>query len=373
MNKIKFVFNDFLIMEEYCNSNCQYCAGYYPKDLEYRRDKDNRFIMPESWKKRIKANPDLKDCLGDSPNEDDFYKLAEITLQKLEQFYNYPILKISGGEIFMYPDLSKFLSNIYSKYTSIQLLTNATLLSKRRIDEIKQFSNIYFQISLDGVETYTNSARTNNPTILSNVLKNIDYLLTSNIKLEINCVLTKYNTDSFFNMVKYFSKYKNICIVPRPVRGEPRTILEPSVEQINQLEKDLKQFPQYKYLLPPRIYFERMISMMKNNKKTTACYVPYIVMASDVYGDIGVCTRSKSLGNVRNIYLDQNKLKKYEKINYYTPCLGNRECDYCIIQYELFNLILDNIISFKELSHIPTFMIPGIENRINEIREEIKK
>ena len=36
--------------------------------------------------------------------------------------------------------------------------------------------------------------------------------------LEINCVLTKYNTGLFEKMLEYFRGAKNFVIMPRPVR-----------------------------------------------------------------------------------------------------------------------------------------------------------
>jgi len=48
-------------------------------------------------------------------------------------------------------------------------------------------------------------------------VENIEHILKGGMGLEINCVLTKYNTGLFEDMLKHFKGYKNLVIVPRPV------------------------------------------------------------------------------------------------------------------------------------------------------------
>lgn len=57
-------------------------------------------------------------------------------------------------------------------------------------------------------------------------------------------------------------------IVPRPVRGEPRSILDFNEQQILEFERCIiDNYNKYNNILPPLPYFERLINIMKTGKK----------------------------------------------------------------------------------------------------------
>ncbi len=286
---------------------------------------------------------------------------------------DYKILKLSGGEIFLYDDIVGFIESINKNYAAIQLLTNGVALTPKKIDRLAALGNVYFQISLDGVSGKTNFARNGNDTAVEKILGNIKQILKNNIGLEINCVLTKYNTNSFEIMLRYFKGAKNFVLVPRPVRGGPRTILDFSDDQLQDFKKlVIGKYDLYSDILPPKEYLERLIDVMENGRRNWNCYVPFYVMGVDNYGDIGACTRTDDLPMIGNIFDNSRKIDKIFKSNKnYAPASKPEPCSYCIIQYEMMNLYTEGIIGQKEMEKIPSFKIPGVMARVDEIRKRL--
>ncbi len=371
--KAEFVFNDQRIFDEFCNSRCKYCGGFYPSEFRLNFNDDKTLKMPVCWQKRIRDNQNLSKRIPWRPKISDFFNLGKEVLAAVGKIADYKILKLSGGEIFLYDDIVGFIESINKNYAAIQLLTNGVALTPKKIDRLAALGNVYFQISLDGVSGKTNFARNGNDTAVEKILGNIKQILKNNIGLEINCVLTKYNTNSFEIMLRYFKGAKNFVLVPRPVRGGPRTILDFSDDQLQDFKKlVIGKYDLYSDILPPKEYLERLIDVMENGRRNWNCYVPFYVMGVDNYGDIGACTRTDDLPMIGNIFDNSRKIDKIFKSNKnYAPASKPEPCSYCIIQYEMMNLYTEGIIGQKEMEKIPSFKIPGVMARVDEIRKRL--
>jgi MoaA/NifB/PqqE/SkfB family radical SAM enzyme len=371
--KSKFVFNDQRILDEFCNSKCKYCSGFYPSEFSLTFNEDQTLKMPDCWKAKIMNNKELSKRIPLSPKISDFFNLGKTVLNETDKIMDYKILKISGGEIFLYSDLVDFIKSINKDYTAIQLLTNAMAVTPEKIKQLAKLGNVYFQVSLDGIDGNTNFARNSNDLVVKRILENITCILENGMGLEINCVLTKHNTGSFKKVLEYFKDFKNLVIVPRPVRGEPRSILDFDKKQISDFKKIvIDEYDNYKSILPPKKYIERLIFVMENGYRGINCYVPFYVIGSDNYGNINTCTRADDLPLIGNVFTDPMKIKKtFENHKNYSPDSRPGPCSYCIIQYEMMNLYTEGLIDKKEMQKIPSFKIPGVMDRIDEIKKNL--
>ena len=371
--KSKFVFNDQRILDEFCNSKCKYCSGFYPSEFSFVFNKDQTLKMPDCWRTKILNSKKLSKKIPLSPKISDFFKLGKDVLCETDKIMDYKILKLSGGEIFLYSDLVNFIKSIHKNYTAIQLLTNAMAVTPEKIKQLAELGNIYFQISLDGIDGNTNFARNSNDLIVRRILKNITCILESGMGLEINCVLTKHNTGSFKKILEYFKDYKNFVIVPRPVRGGPRNILDFNKKQIRDFKKVVvDEYNNYKNILPSLKYIERLISIMENGYRGLNCYVPFYVIGSDNYGNVNTCTRADDLPLIGNVFNNPLEIAKtIRNRENYNPNSRPEPCSYCIIQYEMMNLYTEGLIDEKEMRRIPSFKIPGVMDRIDEIRKNL--
>jgi len=371
--KSKFVFNDQRILDEFCNSKCKYCSGFYPSEFSLTFNEDQTLKMPACWKAKILNSKELSQRISLSPKISDFFNLGKEVLCETDKIMDYKILKISGGEIFLYSDLVDFIKSIHKNYTAIQLLTNAMAVTPEKIKQLARFGNVYFQISLDGIDGNTNFARNSNDLMIKKILENITCVLENGIGLEINCVLTKYNTGSFKKILEYFKDFKNFVIVPRPVRGGPRGILDFDKKQICDFKKIvISEYDNYKNILPPKKYIERLISVMENGYRGANCFVPFYVIGSDNYGNINTCTRADDLPLIGNVFDDSKKISEtFKDRKNYNPSSRPEACSYCIIQYEMMNLYTEGLIDKKEMQKFPSFKIPGVMERVDEIKKNL--
>jgi MoaA/NifB/PqqE/SkfB family radical SAM enzyme len=368
-----FTFNDHRIIEEFCNLKCDYCGGFYPSEYQLKYDGNGSLIMPQSWKDKISESPETAGRIPLEPSIKDFFLLGKSALAKAEDFTDVDILKLSGGEIFIYKDLCDFIEKIHQQYTAIQVLTNGVSLTPEIIRKLANLENVYFQVSLDGVDDFSNKARSSSGVVVNKVLANINAMQENNVGVEINTVLTKYNTDSFESMLEYFKDAENLIIVPRPVRGEPKESLVYSSEQsatFNELVNNKQS--KYQNILPPQAYLNRLQFIMENGQRDWNCYIPFFVMGMDNYGTVDTCPCASDLPKIGNVFTDLRVIEQtYGDNTQFNPKNNYIQCKNCIVQYELINLYIEGLVSAKEMRKIPSFKFNGVLENIDQKKKEL--
>ena len=373
-NKQITIYQDQRIAEEFCNFRCEYCGGLCPKN-EYTTKKDSKgnFQVPNEWHEMMNKMPKIVKKYFDSGiNFENYYHLSFDIMENTKNIMETDILKISGGELTLNPNLCEFVKSIHNKYLSIQILSNGYNLKKEDIIKYKEMKNVSFQISLDGVTPETNYSKSHSKFITNMVLDNIDFMLKNNIGVEINCVLTKYNTDKFIDFLECFKNAKNFIVVPRPVRGIARKTIDFSKSQIEVFEKTIiGNYDKYCNILPPVQYFERLIDIMKRGKRNYPCYIPYFVQSIDGYGNFEMCPLGLMFDKIKNI-MDNSVNEQDILINSDYNINNNYSlCEYCIVQYEMFNLFVENKIEEEGLKKLPSLNNDVIISHIKNIKELI--
>lgn len=387
--KKDFIFIDYMVYNEFCNSACRYCRGYFKDGIRFIRN-DNQVKMPDSWNSEI---PKLVGGrLSPNPEIDQILNLIKETESRLSQYINAPIIKLSGGELFIIEEIIDVIEYFSSKYPIVQILTNGTLLNDRLLDRIIALPNVHVQISLDHYIKEYNQARYFNDKMLSSALHAIERLSQYNIPLEINCVLTKYNTDKLYEFIGYLHGLgnENLRIFPRPVRDKPREILYPSMEQIKTIEKIISDYDKLSAVLPPIQYFHRLYRLMLGELRRT-CKIPFGVISAYYIGDVTACPLiykspldsvdsydqnfTEDLPTMGNIYQPQVK-KIFDIVQDGEPYkkMLHEESDYCrecFNQYEIINLYIDGEISKDELRTIPIYSNEAVFNAIEKVKEKI--
>lgn len=371
--KKKAIYQDHRIAEEFCNFRCDYCEGFCPSGYSLSTDKEGNLVVPDEWYRKMETYPEeVQKYFKDGRKMQNFYKIAYDVMEKTKEIIDTDILKISGGEVTTNVNLLEFVKKIHKSYPVVQILTNGLNLTEYEINEYKKLGNICFQISLDGVTGETNYARTHSEIITEKVLKNIDCILKEGMGIEINCVLTKYNTDKFGLFLERFKDADNFIVVPRPVRGEPKKILTFSNEQIIQFKNLLySNYDKYSKILPPMEYVKRLIKTMENGTRTTNCYVPFFVQSIDGYGNFEECPCgiiSENTHNILNSTVVKDELLENSK---YTVKNNYDSCKYCMTQYEMINLYVDGKIAREELMKVPSLSINRIIDHIDEVKDKL--
>ena len=370
--KSKTIYQDQRVAEEFCNFRCEYCEGFCPSGYTLMKDEDDNLRVPKEWYEKINQLPiEVQEYFKTGSKMKNFYGLCFKILEKTRKILYADILKISGGEITTNENLVDFINEIHRNYLSIQILTNGFNISEKDIKKYKKMRNISFQISIDGVTKESNYAKSHNVNITEKVLQNIDNMIKEGLGIEINCVLTKYNTDKFLEFLERFKDADNFIIIPRPVRGKPKESLTFSKEQVEVFENVINDnFDKYSKILPPREYFKRLVEIMKNDKRNTECYIPFFVESIDSYGNVEECPIGLVTKSNYNIF---EKQQNNNGIGTKYVFRNNKLCQNCTNQYEMFNLYVEGKITKEDLKKMPSLNSDKIINNIDKIKNEIIK
>lgn len=368
-NKIKVIYQDQRVAEEFCNFRCDYCEGFCPSGYTLSRDQDGNLKVPNEWYEKINSLPlEAKRYFKNGRKMEDFYKLALEVMRRTKGILDTDILKISGGEVTTNKDLLNYIRKIHKNYLYIQILTNGFNLTEQDIKEYKKMENVSFQISIDGATAESNYAKSHSAKITEKVLQNIECMVRENIGVEINCVLTKYNTNKLLIFLERFKEANNFIIIPRPVRGEPKEILNFSKKQILDFEKLINEnFEKYSNILPPKEYIDRLIEIMKEDKRSSGCFIPFFVQSIDGYGNFEQCPIGLITKSNCNIFETQDNNMLIEKQIF--RC--NSLCKNCTNQYEMLNLYVEGKITKQDLKKMPSLNSEKIIEHIDDIKEEI--
>lgn len=372
IDKSRTIYLDQRVAEEFCNFKCDYCGGFYPSEYSLAKDKDNNLKVPKEWHKKISILPkEVIEHFKTGSKMENFYQLCFDILDKTKKLLRADILKISGGEITTNENLVEFIKKIHKNYMSIQILSNGFNIKEKDIEEFKKMGNINFQISIDGVTPHSNYAKSRNPKVTEKVIQNLEAIVKAGLGLEINCVLTKYNTDEILKFLEKFQDANNFVIVPRPVRGAPKKELSFSKVQIEIFEKIIyDNFDKYSKILPPKAYFDRLIEIMKLDKRNKECYIPFFVESIDNYGNVEECPIGLITTSVCNVFEKTDEDNMLPKKHIFRD---NSLCQNCTNQYEIFNLYVEGKITKDEIKKIPSLNSDEIIVHIDEIKTEIIK
>lgn len=158
IEKKKYLVNDLVVREDFCNMKCTYCLT---ETSTFGEEK-----VKDYTKLKYEEGSDLKKNLNN---------MSKILRAK----YDIAVLKISGGEILMVNNILEFIKEESKHYKVVQLLTNGTLLNKELIEGLSQIDNVCIQLSLDHHTVIGNAYRTKNEKLLNHILENIDYIVQS--------------------------------------------------------------------------------------------------------------------------------------------------------------------------------------------------
>lgn len=112
---------------------------------------------------------------------------------------------ISGGEPFLHKDIFNIIEYATSKFFSIEILTNGTLLTQDYIKKLKKYmrNSDWIHFSLDGINNIYNKQRGAND--YNKVLVNLKNLLKSKLNIRVHMTVTPINVNDIQNVYKLIS------------------------------------------------------------------------------------------------------------------------------------------------------------------------
>jgi len=174
--------------------------------------KDDLFDVPIAVELNILEQCNLRCKHCSLPNYDEimsFERIKEI-LSILNENKVFE-LNITGGEVFLHPDILKIIDLACGKYNfATSIVTNATLLTDDILRRIKKYNNLLgFLVSLEGVGEDNDKIR--GAGVFKKVNQSIKKLKKFNFHVEISCTINAQNIDKYNKLIDY-AKFLNVPI-----------------------------------------------------------------------------------------------------------------------------------------------------------------
>ncbi len=118
-------------------------------------------------------------------------------------------LDLTGGEIFMRPDIQHILEQARQAFMVVNLFTNGTLISPPQARFLKTLGNIdTLYISLDDIDPEAHDTFRGKPGAFTKTLSGIEALLELGLRVVLNVTLTQANVDHVEDMIAFAQQLK---------------------------------------------------------------------------------------------------------------------------------------------------------------------
>lgn len=256
-------------------------------------------------------------------------------------------IRLTGGEIFLYPYLWKVLEYCKSLDIKVEILSNLISFDSSFVHRLKNLNVVSFQVSLYSMDPQIHDNITKVPGSFEKTKKAIETLISAGFEVCIGTPIMKENIHSFLELLKY-ADLKNV-----PVRIEQVLLAEEdfstknlshraTIEDEKQLLESIAQYSVE--------YYESQIRKQHTNDNCESfdfiryleqpvCDIAKDHLCITANGNITPCTgwQGLPLGNISNTNLKDlwhhNKtLKKIRNIREFNfkRCISCDASDYCI-------------------------------------------
>lgn len=349
--------NDLVIKEDNCNLSCQYCLT---GQSNFKQDHSEQLIFQP-------PRPALYSPEGELGRRLD--RIAEAAGRDLQL----PIIKVTGGEIFLVRGIMKFLAHLSTHFATVVVQSNGMLLDSAKVAEIKSWGNACLQISLDAVSFEGNSYRSPSPELHEKMMQRIYKILEAGIPTEIYCVLNDRSVAHLEDTLRELRRYEGHVVVhPFPVRGPEQGMFFPRAEQVETLRRIMERFDEYASILPPRAYFARLLRFFTEGGRNFRCHLPRFAFSTFDDGVVTSCPNIwfNKIGNI----LEEPPHEVTERISQtpfrqllLAPTPRLEACKRCFTPWDMLSLYVDGEITLDELCRTPMYAAPASRVRIEEV------
>lgn len=349
-----------IVRSDFCDSFCKYCYE--------RETHDEKMACGYTYKGELEER-------------------MEKIFQFGTEYFSSPMLKINGGEIFLMQDLEDFIERVLKDYKYLLLQTNGRHLTKEKMDYIIKSKRINLQISLDGHDLEMNEFRFDQQEVLDKILNSVRYLVKNDVYVELTSVLHKKNTARYWEFVEYLMNFErgqcrnNFKLTPILIVDKEGTF-KSCREDSSGLEKVIANYEKYQDMLPPKIYLENLLSLMRGKRLNYSCYNPAVTLNMIDKGDIKACTNilPENVLNVGNVFEGniEETVNKFGKTKFQSLLLNTRQrvplCRNCYNFCSIYNLYFNGLITLDELcSRYLMFERPEMREQLIRIKKGLEE
>jgi MoaA/NifB/PqqE/SkfB family radical SAM enzyme len=337
--------NDLVINEDSCNLSCEYCLT-------------GQSNLKEGHRLKLIFDPPKRDTYAEGTS---LSGRVDAVSDRMRDRFRMPLLKVTGGEVFVVRGIMDFLAREAPKYEVLVVQTNGVLVTDEHLERLRSFGNVVMQVSLDSHLYSGNSYRVGSPSLHAKVMRAITAILDSGMPCEVYSVL---NDRSVSEMADFAGWLKGLArppvYFPFPVRGPSAGEFAVKPGQVRYIEEFVERYDEFKGLLPPMAYFRRLLSFYHNGKRTFRCHLPRLVVSTFSDGVVTPCPNIwfSDMGKVLDEDWEQ-VLGKVGQTGLYKALLAERPrlaaCHGCFTPWDTLSMYFDDEITLDELCTAPTY------------------
>jgi MoaA/NifB/PqqE/SkfB family radical SAM enzyme len=352
--------NDLVINEDSCNLSCEYCLT-------------GQSNLKESHKHQLIFQPPKVDAYRP---DTDLGKRIDTVADRMRERLRMPLLKVTGGEIFLVKGMMDFLAREAPKYETLVVQTNGVLVKEEDLEAFRSWGNVVVQVSLDSHLHHGNSYRVPQAKLHEKVVARIERILRSELPVEVYTVLNDRSVEDQEEFAEWLCALdRDLVYFPFPVRGPTSEQYKIRPDQVALVERLVDRYDDFRRILPPRPYFDRLLSFYHHGKRTFRCHLPRLVISTFSDGMITPCPNiwfgdtgnaleddyGKSLGKVGQTGLYQALLAPRPRLE---ACLG------CFTPWDTLSMYFEDEITLDELCSAPTYSPAPIRRLLEQLKDE---
>jgi MoaA/NifB/PqqE/SkfB family radical SAM enzyme len=287
-----------------------------------------------------------------------------------------PILKITGGEIFLVKGMMELIEELSPKFATLVVQSNGVLVTQNYLERLAALGNICLQISLDGTSYEANSYRSNTRDLHTKIYHRLDAIFKFGIPTEIYCVLNDQSLPELENTLNDLKQYgEHLSVFPFPVRGPNCEQFQVKPEQIPVLRSIWDDYDSFQPVMPPRAYWRRLMRFYEEGGRNFSCHLPRFAFTTFDDGFVTSCPNIwfNKLGNV----VTQDVETVVESIGntpFHQILLAPKPrldaCKGCFTPWDTLSMFMDGEITIDELCSTPMYRAPAVRVRLQEIYNE---
>ncbi|MFI6287510.1 radical SAM protein [Streptomyces sp. NPDC051018] len=351
--------NDLVVNEDSCNLSCTYCLTGQ-SNLKQAHSEQLIFRPPT----RDSYEPDS--LLG---------KQLPLIDRRIDSTFRVPLLKVTGGEIFLVAGVMDFLREQAAEHEVLVIQTNGVLVRDAHLAAFAEWGNVVLQVSLDSHLHSGNSHRVASAKLHAKVVERIDAILDSGLDVEVYGVLNDRSVGELPAFAAWLAdRPVPPVFFPFPVRGPDSGQFAVRPDQVHHIEEFAARYDEFAAVLPPRAYTDRLLSFYREGGRTFRCHLPRMVISTFSDGVVTPCPNIW-FSNMGNLLEDdwEDTLSRVGETGLYQALLSPRPrldaCKGCFTPWDTLSMYFDDEITLDELCSAPTYAPAGIRRLIAEGKE----
>lgn len=355
--------NDMVLREDNCNLSCEYC-------LTGQSNFKKRHSLKLIFEPPKKESYNVESTLG---------RRMDQVVSAVEAEMKLPVIKVTGGEIFLINGIMDFLRGLSTRYASLVVQTNGVLVGLEAAREMRSWGNVCLQISLDAVSFEGNSYRSENRRQHELVLGRIFELLDVGIPTEIYLVLNDRSIPWLEDTLRSLMKWSETLVVcPFPVRGPDKEKFYPKPEQVGLVRSIVDRHGEFAAIVPPIAYWRRLLRFLEEGERSFRCHLPRFAFTTFDDGVVTPCPNIwfSTLGNViqgnaKEVMATLGATAFYQILLAEKPRID--ACKGCFTPWDMLSMFIDGEVTIDELCATPMYraaecrsVIERIANRLRE-------